>query len=306
MGSLKNAKVFVTGGTGYIGSCLVKRLVSEGCMVHILTRPSSSTRPLASVMDSIRVHVSDGSYESIELAIASANPDLVFHLSSFASITYQTRDIENMITSNILFGTHLAEAMAKNSVTNLVNTSSYSQHYDQEDYHPNSLYAATKQAFEDILLYYSKSSQMQVVNLVLYDNFGPHDPRPKIMNLLERARMEGNVLSMSPGEQFLDLIYINNVLDAYVVAGERLLAGKVQGMERYSVSSGRHIQLKELVQLYEQIAGGKIEVNWGQLNYRPGEIMVPWTKGIPLPGWKPSISLEQGIRMFVEENRKSI
>ncbi|MCA1322109.1 NAD(P)-dependent oxidoreductase [Bacillus tianshenii] len=306
MDSLKNAKVFVTGGTGYIGSCLVKRLVTEGCKVHVLTRPSSSTRALSSVMDSIQVHVSDGSYESIERAISSANSDLVFHLSSFASITYQSKDIENMITSNILIGTHLAEAMAKNGVTNLVNTSSYSQHYNQEDYHPNSLYAATKQAFEDILLYYSKASQMQVVNLVLYDNFGPHDPRPKIMNLLERARTDGKALSMSPGEQFLDLLYIDNVVDAYVVAGERLLAGSVQGMERFAVSSGRNIQLKELVSLYEQIAGGKIKVNWGQLNYRPGEIMVPWTKGISLPGWKPSISLEQGIRMFVEENRKSI
>lgn len=275
-------------------------------MVHVLVRLSSNTLPLASVMDSIHVHVSDGSYESIDRAMATANPDIVFHLSSLASITYQTKDIENMITSNILFGTHLAEAMSKNRVKHLVNTSSYSQHFNQEDYHPNSLYAATKQAFEDILLYYSKTSQLQVVNLVLYDNFGPHDPRPKIMNLLERARTEGKTLSMSAGEQCLDLMYIDNVLDAYVVAGERLLGGKVHGMERFSVSSGRHIQLRELVKLYEQIAGGKIEVKWGQLDYRPGEIMIPWTKGIPLPGWKPRISLEQGMRMFVKENSKTI
>ena len=305
MNKLKKARFFVTGATGYIGSFLTKRLVEEGCRVSVLVRPSSNTCLLETILNKIDVHVYDGTYESIELSINSSRPDIVFHLSSFASIKYQSNDIHNMINSNILLGTFLAEAMAKHQVKHLVNTSSYSQHYNQKPYLPNSLYAATKQAFEDILLYYSRVWLINVVHLVLFDNFGPKDPRPKIMNLLYRAMTEGKTLSMSPGEQYLDLLYIDDLIEAYLVAATRLLANETQGVERFTVSSGQHIKLKELVHLFEHISGGTIPVKWGELDYRPGEIMVPWTKGISLPAWKQRTSLEAGIRLLIGENRVS-
>ncbi|MFP7298718.1 NAD-dependent epimerase/dehydratase family protein [Neobacillus niacini] len=302
---LANLRVFVTGATGYIGSFLAKRLLEEGCTVHILVRNTSNLKLINPIIDNLFVHVYDGSYESIDRAIQKARPDLVFHLSSFASITIQTSDIENMISSNILLGTFLAEAMSKHRVTKIINTSSYSQHYNQQEYLPNSLYAATKQAFEDILLYYAHFHSFNVINLVLFDNFGPNDPRNKIMNLLFRALKNGNVLSMSPGEQFLDLLYIDNVIDAYMIAASRLMDGKGKNVERFAVRSSKPIQLKELVQLIEKISDKKISVRWGDLEYRPGEIMIPWSKGEILPGWSPSISLEQGISLYLQDDSKN-
>src|SRR5690606_40584249 len=78
------------------------------------------------------------------------------------------------------------------NVKYLINTSSYSQHVNQEHYNPNSLYAATKQAYEDILRFYS--TKLNIINLVLFDNFGPNDPRPKIMNLLYKSLVEKSTL----------------------------------------------------------------------------------------------------------------
>ncbi|WML39506.1 NAD(P)-dependent oxidoreductase [Neobacillus sp. OS1-2] len=299
---LADAQVFITGATGYIGALLAKRLLAEGCQVHILVRSTSKTNLLDPIIDNLIVHVFDGSYESVCQAIQKAKPDLVFHLASFASVTIEASDIEHMIDSNVLLGTFLSEAMGHYGVENIINTSSYSQHYGQQSYLPNSLYAATKQAFEDILLYYSKFHNVNVINLVLFDNFGPNDPRNKIMNLINRAMREGYVLPMSPGEQLLDLLYIDNVIDAFIVAASYLVEGRGKGFERYAVSSGKPIKLKDLVQLVGQTAGKKISVGWGDLEYRPGEIMIPWSKGEILPGWKPRISLVEGILLFLQDN----
>lgn len=304
MDKLKNIRVFITGATGYIGSRLTSRLVKEGSIVHVLIRPTSNKQGLKDVLNDIEEHVYDGTYESIDRAICLSRPDIVFHLSSFASIRYQTEDVPSMLESNIILGTFLAEAMSKYGMNRLVNTSSFSQHVGQERYNPNSLYAATKQAYEDLLLYYSNYSFLNTVTLVLFDNYGPRDPRPKLMNLIYRALVEKTTLLLSPGEQFMDLLYIDDVINAYLVASAHLLDDNVRGYERYSVGSKKRIQLMKLIPLVEKISEKKIRVKWGALDYRPGEIMVPWQNGSPLPGWEQSISLEQGIEMFLKENNR--
>lgn len=302
MNQFKKVSVLITGATGYIGSQLTKRLVKEGSDVHLLVRPSSNTEMLTDVIKEITTHVYDGSYHSMEQAIQRSRPKIVFHLASFASIRYQTEDVPKMVESNIVMGVYLAEAMTKGNVRKLVNTSSFSQHMDHSDYLPNSLYAATKQAFEDLICYYTTFSMLDCTSLVLFDNYGIEDPRPKLMNLLYQTMKEGTTLRMSPGEQYLDLLYIDDVIDAYLVAGRRLLVNEGKGLERFIVGNENRIQLKKLVRLVEEITKKQIRVEWGALDYRDGEIMVPWYEGTPLPGWKQNVSLEEGIRRFFKMN----
>ena len=73
-------------------------------------------------------------------------PDIV-HFHWIPRLT----DIKEMINSNIMFGTQILEAMVLHSVPYFVNTGTYWQHFDGKSYNPNSLYAATKQSFQDIL-----------------------------------------------------------------------------------------------------------------------------------------------------------
>ncbi|MBP3950877.1 NAD-dependent epimerase/dehydratase family protein [Bacillus suaedae] len=302
MNQFKKVSVLITGATGYIGSQLTKRLVKEGSDVHLLVRPSSNTEMLTDVVKETTTHIYEGSYQSMEQAIQRSKPKIVFHLASFASIRYQTEDVPKMVESNIVMGAYLAEAMAKQNVRKLVNTSSFSQHMDHNDYLPNSLYAATKQAFEDLICYYTTFSMLDCTSLVLFDNYGLEDPRPKLMNLLYETMKEGTTLRMSPGEQYLDLLYIDDVINAYLVAGRRLLTNEGKGLERFTVGNENRIQLKKLVLLVKEITKKQIRVEWGALDYRAGEIMVPWNKGTPLPGWKQNVSLEEGIRRFFKTN----
>jgi nucleoside-diphosphate-sugar epimerase len=296
-------RALVTGATGYLGSNLVKRLVRDGWDVHIVTR-TASTMPDFSEFTYTTNHVHDGTTLGMVQCLAKTKPNVVFHLASMVQAKHDPKDIESMLQSNVLFATQLAESMRINGVTNLVNTGTFWQHFDDKNYNPVCLYAATKQAFESILEYYVQVCDLRVVTLLLFDNYGPDDQRLKLFNLLNRASSNGKSLDMSPGDQLIDLVYIDDVVEAYVIAARLLLTGKVKLHERYKVSSGVPIRLRDLVQLYSELSPQPVLVNWGARAHRPREVMEPWSKGIPLPDWKPTVSLRDGIKAVIRSIQK--
>ena len=105
---------------------------------------------------------------------------------------------------------------------------------------------------------------------------------------------------MSFGEQLIDLVYIDDVVMAFIIAAEKLIQGNVTEHERYAVSSGTPISLKEVVEMYLRITGKKVIVNWGEKPYRFREVMSTWTNGKPIQGWSPKISLQVGFQYLVE------
>jgi len=289
----------VTGATGFIGSHLVRRLVKDGWRVHVLSR-AGSRFPDMSEFGRVTNHIHDGSTQRMVECVAQAKPNVVFHLASLVLTQHTSKDVEPMIMSNVLFGNQLLEAMKANEVTYIINTGTSWQHYHNEDYNPVCLYAATKQAFEAILEFYIQASGIKAITLKLYDTYGPNDPRPKLFHLLNNAAKSGEPLDMSAGEQLIDLVHIDDVIEAYLLAAKRLQEGKVFKHERYAVSSGHPLQLHKLVELYASVTEQTAPVNWGARTYRHREVMIPWNRGDSLVGWEPKVSLIDGIRAVID------
>ena len=186
--------------------------------------------------------------------------------------------------------------MTLQDVTKLINTGTSWQHFQNESYNPVCLYAATKQAFEDILKFYVETSDVKVITLKLFDTYRPDDPRPKLFTLLRKVAKQQTELAMSPGEQLIDLVYIDDVIEGYLLAAGRLMDNKVLNIEEYAITSRNPVSLKDLVGVYGQTIGKPLPVKWGRKPYRPREVMVPWNKGQRLPGWEPKIGLIEGIK----------
>lgn len=104
---------------------------------------------------------------------------------------------------------------------------------------------------------------------------------------------------MSPGEQLIDLVYVDDVIQACLLSAKWLMENKVSSMEEYAISSGNPISLKELIAVYGQTIGKPLSIEWGRRSYRAREVMMPWNtwnKGKRLSGWKPKIGLAEGIK----------
>jgi nucleoside-diphosphate-sugar epimerase len=285
----------VTGATGFVGMHLALRLVNDGWQVHNVCR-AGSRMPFMPEFSQITNHIHDGSSQGMVDCVAQIKPDVVFHLASMFLSQHEAKDIEPLILSNVLFGNQLLEALKVNHVNHIINTGTSWQHYNNENYNPVCLYAATKQAFEVILEFYVQASGIKAITLKLFDTYGPNDNRPKLFYLLNKAAASGETLKMSEGDQLIDLVYIDDVIEAFAIAAQRLIDGQVSQHECYAVSSGHPIPLRELVHLYAKVRKQSIPVNWGARPYRFREVMNTWSCGVKLSGWNPKMSLENGIK----------
>lgn len=292
---MKRKIALVTGATGFIGSQLVRDLVSKDWDVYAIIRSSSNIEMIKSGNKNINFMVHNGTTESMLNIVDSVKPSTVFHLASNFLPQHNSSDIIPLIHSNILFGTQLVEAMVKCECFSLVNVGTSWQHYNNEIYNPVCLYAATKQAFETIIDYFVQVSPLQVISLKLFDTYGPNDSRQKLITLLNKITITQEPLEMSPGEQLIDIVYIDDVIRAFLIAAKRLETSQSLGHEKYAVSSGQPIALKELVSLYEKVRQVNLPINWGGRPYRNREVMIPWNNGVSIPGWKAEILLEEGI-----------
>ena len=286
-----NHTALVTGATGYVGSKLCERLLEEGWHVHVITRKQG--RQLSEALhDRVVSHTYDGSTDSLVSAITKAEPAVVFHLASLFIAEHRTEQVTDLISSNVLFGTQLAEACVRNDVRCFINTGTSWQHYRSDAYDPVCLYAATKQAYEDILDFYADAFDLKVITLKLFDTYGPDDPRPKLLNLLLKSLETGESLGMSPGEQQIDLVHIDDVTRAFTLAAKRIIQGQNQNKhERYAVSTCQPVSVQQLVQLITQASGKTLNVTFGSRSYRDREVMHTTSFDQNLPNWFPCKSL---------------
>ena len=298
---LSKKNILITGATGFVGSRLTEKLVLLDNQVHIIVRKESSLFQLRHIERSITIHIYDGTIECLINIIKDSSPDIVYHLASLFLSSHRSADVGCLVNSNILFGTQLLESMSLLNIDKLINTGTSWQNFNGDIYDPVNLYAATKQAFEDILSYYTTAhEQFKAITLKLFDTYGPGDTRGKIVSLLKDARFSKDVIHLSQGEQSLDLVYIDDVLEAFVLAGKMLFSEEnIRPFSRYSVASGSPIKLKDLVLLIEDISNQKINVNLGGRPYRDREVMDVKIIDNILPGWRSKVDIKTGLSKVI-------
>ena len=285
--------ILITGGTGYIGKNLVNTLLTKGNKVFLLKRKNSKNDIKHENLVEIIYDGTSASLEKIKDKI-----DIVYHLATCFLVNHKTENLEELINSNILFGTQILEYMSKNNIKYFINTETYAESITGEEYNPQNLYSATKMAFKSILKYYVDTYDMKAISLVLSDTYGPNDTRKKFLNLVvDTLRSQDLNFKMSLGEQEICYIYIEDVVEAYLETGKLILSLKDKELRTYSVFGNEILTLNNLVDSLEKIFGKKLNIAKGYYPYRLREIMKFNYKHIErLPNWEPIISLEEGMK----------
>jgi nucleoside-diphosphate-sugar epimerase len=282
----------------------VKHLNDAGWVVGVLGRPDSVAK--VALGEGGRAFGYTGQTSEVLAAVAEFEPDVVFHLASLFLAGHTPEQIEPLISANVLFGAQLLEAMHQSSCAVLVNAGTAWQSYrveapfDGEAYVPVNLYAATKQAFEDLARYYVETAGLRSITLRLFDSYGPGDTRRKLLRLLLETLRTGETLGMSPGDQVMDLVHVDDLCRAFEHAGELGLSRTEAAAEVYGVSGGQRRTLREVAATLEEAAGRPLAVEFGKRPHRPREVMQPW-EGDALPGWEPRVTLSEGFRRLLAD-----
>jgi nucleoside-diphosphate-sugar epimerase len=293
--------ICITGATGFIGSHLLLSLMGEG--VYSITAIIKNQEMEAVIrVPKVTYYTDNGNTGDLVNFFRDRGFDCVIHLASVYLKDHSSDQIGDLIESNVLFGTRLLEASVSSGIRAFINTGTSWQHYQGSGYSPVNLYAASKQAFEDIAKYYMEKENLYFVTLKLNDTYGPGDTRRKIFNIWNNLK-EGEPLKMSPGEQLIDIMHIFDVVSAFKALLAQVsedLGARCYVGTSFSIHNSRIVTLKELAGIYETVSGKKLTIEWGGLSYREREVMVPWRGGESIRGWRQKITLEEGIISLIK------
>lgn len=298
--------VLVTGATGFVGRRLVRRLLDDGRPVVALVRDRNAVTA-APGLTAVEI---PGSDVELRALVADQAPAVCVHLATRFVASQDVDDLAGLIDANVLFGLRVASACLAGDAVPFVNTATVWQHAGGEAYAPLNLYAATKQALHDLLVELAGRG-LPLATLTLTDTYGPDDPRPKLVPRLVEAARTGEVLPMGDGLGRVDLVHVDDVVAGFCTLIDRLTdpAGPMRpepdGSTAYTLTSGAPHTVREVVEHADRALGRPVPVEWGA---RPGRAVdqrsaAPFDP--PLPGWRPSITLDEGLTMLFAPLRAS-
>ena len=245
-----------------------------------LVRPPARQTYLQGLVPEERLLPWEGTYESVERAVRRARPELVYHLATHYTGGHGREETPRMVNANLVLGAYLLEALAQEGGGKLVYATSVMTRAGDGAYRPQNLYAATKQALSDLMDYYTQQGLVQAVTLMLSDTYGPGDRRNKILNLVRKAAQSGSPLALSDGGQEFDLVHVDDVVRAFLLAGELLEKGGFGGT--YQVMAENPLSLSRLEPSPGAACLGHPSPGSGGIPPRPASLSPP--PGLAHPG----------------------
>jgi nucleoside-diphosphate-sugar epimerase len=303
-------RVLVTGGAGFIGSNLVRRLLELGDEVRVLDNFSTGGRPnLAEIADEIEVVEGElRSYERVHNA--TRGMELVFHQGALPSVPRSVQDPLTTGAVNVEGTLNVLLAARDEDVRRVVFASSSSVYgnsgtlprTETQFPDPISPYAVSKLAAERYCVSFSRVYELETVVLRYFNVFGPRqDPTSQYAAVVPRfiaAIDAGEPIPVyGDGEQSRDFTYVDNVVEANVRAAE------VDGVSGsvLNVATGRQLTVNELADSIGEVLGKPVEREY--LQPRAGDVRDSWAdvgEAQRLLGWEPHVALEDGLRLAAE------
>lgn len=305
--SWSGKRVLVTGAGGFIGSHLVERLIAEGAtvraFVHYNALGSAGWLDGSPARSAAKVTTGDiNDRESVRAAMDGA--DIVFHLAALIAIPYSYRAPASYLRVNVEGTLNVLQTARDVGVGRLVHTSTSevygtAQYVPIDEGHPlqgQSPYAASKIAADKFVEAFHLSFGVPAVTVRPFNTFGPRQsPRAVVPAIITQCLSDG-VVRLGNLHPTRDFNYVSNTVDGF------LRAGATPGIEGRTVNlgSGREIAIGELARLIAVLAHRPVTIEHDPERGRPASSEVNRLNADnraaqTLLGWKPSVTLEQGL-----------
>jgi UDP-glucose 4-epimerase len=301
-------RALVTGGAGFIGSNLVRRLLEGGDEVRVLDNFSTGRREN---LEGLGVEVIEGelrSYERVHNAVRGV--EVVYHLGALGSVPRSVQDPLTSTAVNIEGTLNVLLAARDAGARRVVYSSSSSVYGTRRDLpvteetppDPISPYGVAKLAAERFCVSFSRVYALETVVLRFFNVFGPRQSPVSqyaaVVPLFVTAIGRGEPVTIEgDGEQSRDFTYVSNVVDASLGAADAPGAsGRI-----FNVSSGSPATVNELADAIGEIVGKPVERRF--VPPRTGDIRASWADigaARETLGYEPRVELRDGLRLTVE------
>ncbi len=309
-------RFLVTGGAGFIGSNICKKLISEGCFVRVVDNLLTGKRKnLAEIIDRLEFIEADIGDEEVARS-AVEGVDCVLHQAALPSVPRSVEDPAATHRHCVDATFTLLLASQKAGVKRFVYASSSSAYGDTPTMPktetmapmPLSPYAVGKLTGEYYCSVFYKVFGLETISLRYFNVFGPcQDPRSQYAAAIPAfvtAILAGRRPTVfGDGLQSRDFTYVDNVVEANLLAAR---AKQTQG-EVVNVACGQAVTVNEVIEMVNELTGKRIEPVYAEP--RPGDIkhsLADITRARKLLGYAPRVGFKQGLRLAIDWYREHL
>lgn len=300
----KNRSVLVTGGTGFIGSHVVRKLLQEGADVHLTTRYAAEIKHqrIQDIYDAVSVHEVDirnrGSFSCLP-----KNFDCVFHLAAYNHVGESFRQVEECFDVNAKGTANLVDYFRDNRVVYTSSSEVYGKQpfvpwFESTQPNPQSPYGVTKYAGE---LYCNVRKRMgQDIRVVRpFNAYGPAQSEKALIPFIIKTLLSGKPLHTTRGEQTREMNYVGDLVDGILAAGK--LQSGYEGP--LNLCCGKDIKICDIVRTIMSELKIRGAAWHPDQPYRPNEIwemQASNDRAQDLLQYHPKTDFEDGIKKTID------
>lgn len=312
-------KILVTGGLGFIGSAVIRRLIehTDHSVVNLdaetYAASHASVSPVAEDSRYSFVSADIRDAEAVEDVFAMHKPDAVLHLAAESHVDRSIDGPKDFLETNILGTFNLLEAARRSEVQRFhhVSTDEVFGSLSLEDpsftettrYDPKSPYSASKASSDHLVRAWGETFDLPIVVTNCSNNYGPYQFPEKLIPLVTIRAMAGEPLPVyGTGENIRDWLFVDDHARALITVLEKGAEGETYNVggneERTNISI-----VQDICDVVDDLLGNKNRRDLITfVEDRPGHDLrysVAFNKIESELGWKPSITFPEGIRQTV-------
>lgn len=298
--------ILVTGGNGFIGSHLVNKLLKNGDNVRVIDNLSVgklSNLPKHKNLDVITADILDN------IGNLFAGMDIVYHLA--AQTRPQTSILKPEETNTINVGGTLKVLMHcnRNKVKRIVFASTTGIYGEQENLptaetaipNPMSPYALSKLIGEQYCQLFETMHRLEFNIIRPFNVYGsrqsPHGSYASaVSSFIEALRKGETPFITGDGKQSRDFVYVEDVVDQLI-----LMSTSTIHNEAFNAGSGESTSINEIYRIISEKMGKNIKPRYIEPVFEPKQTLGAIDKAEYLLGWKPKVSLEEGLELTIKE-----
>ena len=294
--------VLVTGGAGFIGSSLVRKLLQGNNKVIVLDNFVNGKREFLPDNENLAVIEGDiTSSEDIEKCL-SLNPNHIVHLAAYHFIPFCDAHPSETMRVNT-YGTQLLLELSsrrKDTIEKIIFASTAAVYYPSDRKHneddqvePIDIYGISKKAGEDIVNLFYKNTAIPCINARLFNAIGPRETNPHLLpDIIKELQQNKSEISLGNLSSKRDYIYVDDISDGIIALLE---SDNKSGS--YNIGSGYSYSAAEIMDIIQKILGNEIAINSTADKRRKIDrpFLIADNDRLTKTGWKCTHNVHEGI-----------
>ena len=290
-------RILITGSTGYVGSHLVARLAAQNHEVLALVRQHRDIHLFADVQ---QITLTEDQ-EDLRRAVAKFDPEICIHLAAHLTSADDYETQQKLIEVGVRYTGRILDILKDLHLKLFINTGTFAEYYQGDTaLDPAYLYAASKIAARAFVKYYASAYHFKMTTIVPYTIYGGKTNQKKVIDLIYESTHSKMSIDLTLGEQILDFIHIDDVVDFYLLIIRE--HESVPDNSEFFLGTGQGSTLRNLATIVEEVSGQEVNINWGAKAYRERDThyaVANTSLQYRLWKWRPKISLVEGVKEYI-------